>query len=163
MLRKIISKKIYNTSKKENSLSKDSSTTNANTQIEYIPPSINEIKSKLSELFSNTSDFVMRELNLGNKSMTSILIIYIEGMADIELLSENILKPIQKVQSGVLLEEKFTSTRSIIQALKEKVLSCSDIEEISDFTQTIRNSLTGKVILYIDGISVALSVRLPGV
>lgn len=153
----------YKKSKRANNLLKNSSATKICDQIECIPKSIIEVKSKLDEIFADTNDFIIRTVTLRNESKTDILIAYIEGMADINLLNENILKPVMEKQVGVHFEHIAKTKTSIINILRENVLTCSEITEIKDFSQTIKNNLSGDVILYVDGTATALSISLPGV
>jgi spore germination protein KA len=163
MLKKLLGKIKYKESKRSNNLLKHSSATNISAQIEYIPESIIQVKAKLVEMFSDTNDFIMRTVTLQNNTNTVILIAYIEDMVDIQLLNENILKPVMEKQVGVHFEQEFTTKASIINILKENVLTCSELTETKDFNQTIKNILSGDTILYVDGITTALSASLSGV
>ncbi|MCY6959866.1 spore germination protein [Clostridium brassicae] len=160
MLKRLLTKMKYkNLNKMHNSLN-NSSRIKAVNQIEPIPESMIQIKEKLNQVFSDTNDFITREITLCNKFNTTILVIYIDGMVNIELLDENILKPLMNEKVDSYFQQEFTSKDSNINILKKNVLTCSQIEEIKDFKQIINKILEGNVILYVDGTTVALSINL---
>jgi spore germination protein KA len=163
VLKKLLAKIKYEKARRANNFQKQSSVTSTSNHIEPIPESINQIKAKLDEALSGTSDFIMRTITLQNSTKTVILVAYFEGMVDIKQLNENIIKPLMEKQVGLLYEQRSTSIPSIIKVLKDNVLTCSDVEEINDFNQTIKNTLCGESILFVDGMTTALSINLPGV
>ena len=162
-MKKLLGKIKYMESKRSDNLSKHSSANKTSAQVETIPESILQVKTKLGEIFSDTNDFIMRTVTLQNNTNTNILIAYIEGMVNIQLLNENVLKPMLEKQNNVNFEQEFTKKTNFINLLKYNVLTCSELTEINDFTQTIGHILSGDTLLYVDGTSTALSTSMPGV
>lgn len=163
MLKKILRKIKYNNSNRDSNPINNSSKPEDSVQSEPIPESVEQVKEKLNQVFAGTNDFIMREVILCSKLATNLLIIYIDGMIDAKLLNENILKPVMDEQVGVYFEQEFTADESIINIIKKNVLTCGQIEEIEDFNQTVKNSLAGNVILYVEGAKVALSINLAAI
>ncbi|KAJ48728.1 spore germination protein KA [Clostridium tetanomorphum] len=160
MLKKLLTKMKYNNSNRVFNSLNYSSKTKVSNDIESIPESIIQIKEKLNGVFSGTNDFIIREVTLCSEPNTTMLIIYIDGMVNINLLNENILKPVMNENVSIYFQGESTAKDSNINILKKNILTCSQIEEIKDFHQIVNKTLEGNVILYIDGTTVALSINL---
>lgn len=156
MLKEMLKKAKYNNSKRKSS-------SRTKTKVEPIPTELITVQSKLNELFSDTNDFIIKTITLQNNSNTAVLITYIEGMADLKLLNENILKPIMEKSIDINFENESSDNKNIINILKDNIFTCSEISETNDFNQTIKNILSGDIIVYIDGASTALNITLHGV
>lgn len=161
MFKKLIRKLNYLNLKAENISSQDSSAEKDNENGENIPKSIVKVKAKLEKIVSDSSDFVMREITLGNEPRIKILVAFIDGLVDKKLVNDNLLKPIM-VESKISPLEPGLKRQSVITILKENLLSTSELTEVKDFKQSIHDILAGDTILYIDGEEVALKASLRG-
>lgn len=133
---------------------------NKNSKKENIPKSTKDVKDKLNEIFSDCSDFITREILFGGPS-TKILITFIDGLAEKDMINDSVMKPI-------LAEEKImnldldTHPNKIVSILREKVVSVSELQEIEDFKKSIEAILSGDTIIYVDGSKKALKVGTRG-
>ncbi|OLS03652.1 spore germination protein [Tissierella creatinophila] len=93
-------------------------------------------KINIKELFNNTSDLVLYEFK--TVSEISILIGYIDGMIDTDILNSDLIKPLKE-------------SKKIGQSIISEVY-ISKYKEIKDLKQAIRPISTGGVIVFIDGI-----------
>ncbi len=128
---------------------------------ENIPKSIKEIKEKLLEIFSDCDDFILREVSIGEDGQIKIIIAFIDGMINKEVINEDILKPLM-IESKKVNFVKGFSRNTIIKTLKEELLSTYDLKEISDFKQTVNLILSGDTIIFIDGKEIALKAGTRG-
>ena len=161
MFKKIIRKANYLSLKTENISSRESSLEIDSDNTQPIPTSIDKVKEKLQNIVSDSSDFVMREVTLGNETRTKILIAFIDGLVEKQLITDNLLRPIM-VDSRITDLEQGMKVPSVITILKENLLSTDDLIEVTDFVQTVHDILAGDTILYIDGEEVALKASLRG-
>ncbi len=161
MFKKLVRKVSYLGLKAENFAPKDSSTKNDNEDREHIPKSIVRVRAKLEEFFSDSSDFVIREITLGNESQIKILVAFIDGLVDKSLITDNLLKPIM-VESRIAHLEPGLKRPDVITILKQNLLCTGELMEVTEFMQSIHSILTGDTILYIDGEKVALKASLRG-
>lgn len=117
-----------------------------------LPASIDKVKEMLKLEFSLCSDFIIREVCLGNLKI-KILIAVIDGFYDKNILSENIIEPIlQYCGDG--------NKNSPVTLLKEHVLCSSDIKELQTAEEAISGILSGDAVVFVDGEASALKIGL---
>ncbi len=122
-----------------------------------IPVSSSAIRELLRETFIDCSDIVLRELALGERPETKIILAYIDGLASKQLLTDNIITPILNERNTEILKRD-CSDHNIIEMLKKNILTTCELEDIEDFNSSIDSILSGDAILYIDGQNIALKV-----
>ncbi len=124
-----------------------------------ISPKLEEIKEELNDIFSECSDFNLREISLRFKNDSEavnsrkLLIGFIDGMVDKEILNRDILKPLLDVCNK---SYKKYEGKDIITILKESVLNVIELSEVASFQQGINFILSGDTVLYIEGKRIAL-------
>lgn len=99
----------------------------------------------VKELFKNASDVVFREFNIGSFSGG---LVYIDGMADKNLLNDFLLEP--------LMENANESTTP--QQLKDKIIAISDMKEIKKLSDGINAVLAGETLVFIDDLGAAFTI-----
>lgn len=148
MLKK--SKNIFKLDKLKNENTKaQENTTNSTT----ISNSIEDIKKKLNAVFSDCSDFIIRECILKRDKIDLIvLVVFIEELIDINILNRDIIKPISNLE--------ITEAGTTLKIIKQNIVS-SSIKELYDFNIAVDDILSGNAILFIDGETTAfnLSIR----
>ena len=112
---------------------------------EHISNSTRENMDYLKKLFKDTSDMVFREFKFGD-----ILcgVIYIDGMADKELLNDFLLEPMMKM-SGEVIDAK---------EIKDRIIAISDMREVNKLSDGINAILSGESLVFIDNLAGALVV-----
>lgn len=124
---------------------------------DLIPGSIVEIKCKLKAIFSECSDFNLRQFSLGKNSEIKLIIANIDGIINKDLVNDNILRPVM-IESGKIKLSEEINRSSILKMLKENLLTNFELSEIKDFKKTVNSILSGNTIIYIDGKKTALKV-----
>ena len=142
--------------KKKNEEAKANKTENMNKAEEGIPGSICIVKERLQAVFSECSDFVLREINSADNQVI-ILIAYIDGLIDMQLLNQYTIEPLTSITREEGKEGKEGNT-SITETIKKQVITNSDIKEIKTFSKTISSILSGNALVFIEGESIALEV-----
>jgi len=116
---------------------------------------INYIKT----VFDRCSDVVMREFKIPADEPISAYLIYIDGMVNIDLIAENILRSVQ-FNTSIINEGKISKSNAL-NVVKDQLLSIGEVSTVRDMDALVQNVLSGQAALLIDGISQAIisSVR----
>ncbi|MEV2478697.1 spore germination protein [Paenibacillus larvae] len=117
-------------------------------QPEYkITSSITLNTKHLSEIFNGIPEFVCKELVLKNKNKAAIA--YIDGLTDKVLINRDIIRP--------LLYEEWDE-----QYLFESSISMGTVKKNGDWREIEQAILSGKTVLFVDGISYVLVLETQG-
>lgn len=109
----------------------------------------------IREKYSNSSDFVMREINITPNNKISLLIS--EGMVNISTVSEMICEP--------LLKRKFTKDTKpvdIYNFITNKSLLAMDLKDIYSCEEVFNFIMSGFVVILIDGMNIGLALGAQG-
>jgi spore germination protein KA len=119
-----------------------------------IPGTIEAVRTKLGEIFSDCSDFMLREISCGKNSMIKILVAYIDGLADKRILNQDVVHPVLDFLSNTEFHER----GNIYNKLKECVVINNIIKEADDMRKAVDGIISGEVLLFIDGETKALEI-----
>lgn len=110
---------------------------------------INE--ERIRALFADSDDVVYRRITPHTSTDDSALVVYIEGLADREAISEQIIQPLQYHRD----EESMLSR-------VEKSVESSELTRVSSVTDVVNAVLTGNTALLVSGSDQALIASSPG-
>ncbi|MDK2811766.1 MAG: spore germination protein [Petroclostridium sp.] len=150
-------KDMFGKTRKRNRMVKqnaDSSITMIDTN-EPIPQTIKAVRARLNEVFSECSDFLLREIACGEDSSIKMLVAYINGFVDKRVLNQDVVRPILDYFSNAKLQDKRSRT---YEMLKECVVNNNDIKKAENMQQAVDNILSGEALLFIDGENRALVI-----
>lgn len=154
-------KKIRNNTKmkaKDNVCNGDKQSTR---EADKISKSLIEIRTELESRFSECSDFVTREIKIGKGRSISILISFIDGMVNKQLINSDILRPLM-IEFNEIETRQDLKDNSILYVLEEKLICSCRIEEVFSFDESIDSILSGDTLIYINGCDMALKAGLRG-
>lgn len=120
-----------------------------------------EIKVNLEYLkntFNNSNDIIFREFELGLSIKARAFLCFIEGISNIDNISQFILQPLF-IDIGRVEDVDGCLPDNLLIFIKEKVLSISKVKEtklLKDVTEAI---LSGDAVLFIDGYGWALIIE----
>lgn len=143
--------KKYNGKAKQNA----NSPVTCNETNEPIPQTIEAVKARLNEVFSECSDFIHREIVCGEDIQIKILVAYINGFVDKRVLNQDVVRPILDHFSNARPQDK---RNPIYERLKECVVNNNDIKETGNMQQAVYNIVAGEALLFIDGEDRALVI-----
>lgn len=109
----------------------------------------------ISRVVGNSSDIVIREIQIGNGIEAGIL--YTDGLADSKSIHNFVMEtlllefPSDNVGAGEMLP-----------FLKKKVLTVGEIKDIADFGKLFDSLLSGDVVLLLDGYCQGIALSLKG-
>jgi spore germination protein len=93
----------------------------------------------VKELFKGASDIVFREFSIGN---IKAALIYVDGMGDKVLLDNFVME-------SVMLKDYCIKD---VTAIKDRLLTVTDIKEIKKLSEAIKSMLSGDTIMFIEGL-----------
>ncbi|EGL82435.1 GerA spore germination protein [Caldalkalibacillus thermarum TA2.A1] len=114
--------------------------------------SLTDNEQVLRSLYKNCYDVIFRSFFISGK--TKAMLIYIEGMSNVEELNDNLLAPLMKEEAGQ------PHSMHSIQELLEKRINISTVSEIQTFADVIDKVSVGHPVIIIDKQQSGLSVGL---
>lgn len=147
---------MYKKSKEQSKLNKQknekSEARENTTDSKAIPNSIDLVKKKLNEVFSECSDFIIREsIVKRDKTDLTVLVVFIVELIDTNILNRDVIKAISNLE----IAEGCSTVKIIKQSINN-----SNIEEIHDFETAVDDILSGSAIIFIDGETTALNLSI---
>ncbi len=118
-----------------------------------IPKEIQGLKNKLQDSFNNCSDFVMREITIGKERKQKLLIAFIDGLVNKQLINSDILHPLMIEAASVEIRNK-----NVMELIQCQWLNSCEIDEVSDFEQSLDHMLSGDVVIFIEGEKTGIKV-----
>lgn len=125
-------------------------------KFESIPKDIETTENKLKDLFKDANDFVIKKITMSED--INLMIVYIDGIISNEILDLDILKPLMIDSKNI----KTINNKSLINILKERLISVGDIDTTDNFIKSIDSILVGNVVIFINGFDVSLTVNSKG-
>ncbi|MCM8900736.1 spore germination protein [Caldicoprobacter algeriensis] len=123
---------------------------------EPLPKNIEKVKKRLDEIFSGCDDFIQRQMVCGEDECIRILVSYIDGLVDKNILNRDIIRPVIDYLSS---KQAHDEPKLVYQRIKECVVSSSDFEEIQSMQQAVYKIVSGDAVLFVDGVKDALAVN----
>ncbi|CUH97270.1 Spore germination protein KA [Propionispora sp. 2/2-37] len=130
----------------------------ANTHI--LSTNIKDNETFLKTSLGKSNDVVFREITLGLKSKTKALICFIDGLADKDKINEHIIKSLT-IDAHLAIEENNVA-QDIFHAVKNSLLTASEIKETRSLNEVLRGILAGDVLLIINGYDSAFIIGMKG-
>lgn len=123
-----------------------------------LSPRLEANAEQLSQLLGQSTDLVSKRLQLGEH--TELIVFYIDGLIDNQLLHNSILYSLQEGRICDLLEEEDPERK--IELLSKRVLLAGDVMVVRDYAPFVHDLLSGNVMIMVEGSAAALRIALPG-
>ena len=111
----------------------------------------------LKERMGNSSDIVTRSLS-GQNFKVHITIVYMKGLVDTQSVNDFL---IETILNNPLLQEK-AIPKEALKVIHEEVIALGEIKEVGDWNSLFTDLVSGNTIIFIDGVSEALSASTQG-
>lgn len=115
--------------------------------------------SKVKKTLGNSSDLVIRVIEIGPGNTVNIGVLFIDGLINKQALQELIDSLINKTQPNDI--ETLDNT-SMVKAIKKNAVTVGEVEEINDYNKLITNILSGHAALLFDNENQSITVNMPG-
>lgn len=125
-------------------------TNNYQEEERIIPDSIEVFKERLERVFYDCSDFSLREITLGDQTKVKLIVAFIDGLVDKNLVNNDVLRPLMIDSREADLSIHFNQSTAL-KILKNDLLTTCDLQEVKSFKQLVTAILAGDSIIYIDG------------
>ncbi|MFJ8235490.1 spore germination protein [Ureibacillus sp. NPDC094379] len=136
-----------------------------NSQIQSNDKLSNNIDTSLSlnlkvikQRTGNSTDIVIRPAKLGQHPKVKTAIVYIKGLVDSQTVNDFL---IEAMINNPALQEQIAH-QEVIDLIAEDVVAVGGIKKLSDWDELFTDLMSGNTIIFIEGISVALSVSTQG-
>lgn len=104
---------------------------------------------KIKEILGGTDDVVYREFKVGQQQKLSFATIFVDGLADKDLLNENVLKSLMLLSRSADMDVHVLRQK-LYEVIKDGSISVSDLREIEDIYEGVDNILSGETLLILD-------------
>ena len=128
---------------------------------EKIPANIKDVKAKIRREFDRCEDLVIRALEIGENNFITMLVVYIDGMVDKQILNSHVLRPLL-IDARTAPLAKTADKRTIVNIIERNLLDNCEVLELTDYKQSVDKILSGDTVLYIDGCDIALATCTKG-
>lgn len=120
---------------------------------------LNQNIKELNSLFGDTYDLKIHEMVFGANKEHRCALVYIDGMTDVEIISNSIMKTITTWHYD---ENEKLKGKKLAEKLKTEIISLVDITEVSTYDEVAKNVLNGNTIMILDGSQTGLSLGTTG-
>ncbi len=125
-----------------------------------ISESLQENLDRIRQIFGASEDVVIREFSFGYGHQTRGALVFIEGLIDMPLVNDNIIKPL--MYGGNFALRKNTATVLSIKVIKSMMLPAADIRDAYEIKDAVNGCLAGDAALFVNGFKQALVVNCKG-
>lgn len=106
---------------------------------------LKENMMNIKNTFHDTSDLIVRKIKVGSKGSFDINIVYLDGIMDVDLIQENVIKPLLEPFKTVSFRE------SILDRVIERMIESADVKTTTEYKVLTDSLVQGSTILLIDG------------
>ncbi|KON67161.1 spore gernimation protein KA [Peribacillus butanolivorans] len=118
---------------------------------------IQHVKQQLG----NSSDIVIREIQIGKEPNVKACIFYTDGLVDTNSIQNFILESLM-LDIHPDQEQMISYQQNVLQVLKGRILAVGDIQDVTEFSSLFTSLLSGDVILLLDGYAQGFTIGMRG-
>ncbi|WP_226668329.1 spore germination protein [Metabacillus litoralis] len=126
---------------------------------------LSDALKKIKKDIGHSPDIIIREAKIGTVDIVNIAVIYVDGLADKDLIHHTILQNLMVDLRETRLQEEI-STEKVAQFIKEFSLSAGELEIIinypTNYEKMYETILSGDSILLVDGSTEAFKIGTKG-
>ncbi|OLO25082.1 spore germination protein [Alkalihalophilus pseudofirmus] len=116
---------------------------------------LKENVEKINNMMGNSNDLIVREVIIAREPLVKGAVIYLGGIVDEKLVSDLIIKALVEEPMDINVQTE-RSMGVLLKSIKSQILTVANIKSLDNWDAIIHNLLSGKTILFIDGVSEAL-------
>lgn len=131
------------------------------TALNPLSSNLQENLTKIKEVFSNASDIVIRQFEIGSHVRIKAFIVYVDGLVDREFVQMNLMKPLMIDMHLSKVDDEFNH-KNALNIIYQRILTLSEVKETKNFQDAIDYILSGDTALFLDGSSTALITSVHG-
>jgi len=112
--------------------------------------SLFENEKTIREILQNCSDIVFRDITISRR--TRLLLVFVDGMIDTDIITSNILKPL--IYDG--LPQDLDTIDGVAKVFEQELISALQTKRLSNFDEIVDHVVKGSIVILADGENVAL-------
>lgn len=136
------------------------SSTKKSSEESKLPKEITKKKEILGSYIKKNSDIISRSFILNGDENYQALILYLDGIVDINILNRDILKPL--MTSCIPEQLKSQGTQPLINQIWGTSLTVGQVKKIDTFQSLVQKLFDGNAVLIFDGVKEALGLDIRG-
>lgn len=121
-----------------------------------ISENLSDNMKKMKHALSESIDYVEKKFSFGESGEFKGCIVYVDGLVEVALISNTVLKPI--INCNLSSVDK----KNITKKLSEEVIWNGEIEEAKKISELVKAVLKGDTILIVDGCNIGLVINTKG-
>ncbi|QBP42862.1 spore germination protein [Paenisporosarcina antarctica] len=137
-------------------------TTKAPSEVEekgdLLNSSLKDNLEKIINILGESSDIVIREIQIGKNNSVKAGIIYTSGLTDTTSLQNFIMESMMLDIQGTNVTQKLVPEPNLIEVIKNSVMTVADIKDLTDFEGLFNSLLSGDTIFLVDGYTKGLVI-----
>jgi spore germination protein KA len=114
----------------------------------------------IGQAMGDAPDLIIRRFRIGAQGELDAALLYINGMVDVTVISDNILSALFDASQGSAVSD--LSPANAIALVKERGLSVANAAEFHSLEEALHCILGGETVLFLDGSTVALRLETTG-
>ena len=122
---------------------------------------LQENLTKIKEVFSNASDIVFRQFEIGSHTRIKAFIVYVDGLVNEEFVQMNLMKPLM-IDMHISEVDDELNQKNTLNIIHQRILTLTEVSEVNDFQEVVEHVLSGDTALFLEGFATALIVNLRG-
>ncbi|MGM0880391.1 MAG: spore germination protein [Bacillota bacterium] len=131
-------------------------------QTEPLNESLDENIRKIKEDLGSSDDIIIREIRIGREGSVKIAVLYTDGLADKQVITEFFMESLMKKDTLIEPIEQLSDGDKRLESLKGMVLQIGDNKDITDFASLYNSLLSGDTVILLDGYSQGIAASTQG-
>ena len=125
-------------------------------QRKTVSKNVGDNKEYIKMILQDSKDIIFRDFLMGS-SRQHLLMVYVEGMVNLTILNEEVLKSLMIDMGSERFKEIFS-----FNEIKSRLVTASEVKEAETFDQLVLQLLSGDTLLFVDGAWKALIIGSKG-
>ncbi|WP_054024491.1 spore germination protein [Bacillus sp. FJAT-28004] len=131
-------------------------------QEQLLKESLDENIQYVRNLLGNSTDIVVREIQIGAGEKFKAGIFYTDGLTDLQSVQKFIIESLMPSIPNTQLDPMLSSPQKIFQVVKDQILTVGAIKDVKEFGSLTTALLSGDVVLLLDGSTLGLIIGMRG-
>ncbi|MCQ6557405.1 spore germination protein [Paenibacillus mendelii] len=112
-------------------------------------------------MLGNSSDIIIREIEIGSTELIRAGIFYTDGLTDTPSI-QNFIKESLLCDIHANLDQSISSEQNVLGLLKNRFLGVGEIQDVTDINSLLSSLLSGDVVLLLDGCTQGFAIGMRG-
>lgn len=115
-----------------------------------LSPNLEQNIQRLKEIFDSCSDVVFREFKIGTERPIRALLLYIDGLSEKSMLTDNVLKSLMLDINGTHVGAEL-NPGSVFRIIENQIVTLLEVKQTGELTELVNCVLCGDAVLLFDG------------